>query len=380
MNKIRTNTVLLLAALTAVHLTASAADSTNTDAALAKDSVAKPLELFANDIVAKGDDVKVTRAMLDEAMINIKASAAARGQTIPPQRMTALESQVLDRLIGMQLLNKMATAADRTNGLESAQKQFSLIKTNAGTEENLLRQLKTVGMTVEELNKKLQEEAVADAVLQREIKFDVSDADVKKFYDDNPSQFEQPETVRAAHILISTQEKDGSEMSDAKKAEKKKLAEGLLKRAKAGEDFAKLAQEYSDDPGSKDRGGEYTFPRGQMVPEFEAAAFGMETNQISDLVTTQFGYHIIKLLEKHPAKTVSFEEAAPDIRKYLKTRGIQQQIPAFMAKLEKDAHVEILDPDLKQAAADRAKALAEQQADAAAKPPGAGEQKTDGQK
>jgi parvulin-like peptidyl-prolyl isomerase len=180
--------------------------------------------------------------------------------------------------------------------------------------------------------------------------------------------------------LISTQEKDGSEMSDAKKAEKKKLAEGLLKRAKAGEDFAKLAQEYSDDPGSKDRGGEYTFPRGQMVPEFEAAAFGMETNQISDLVTTQFGYHIIKLLEKHPAKAVSFEEAAPDIRKYLKTRGIQQQIPAFMAKLEKDAHVEILDPDLKQAAADRAKALAEQQADAAAKPPGAGEQKTDGQK
>ena len=84
--------------------------------------------------------------------------------------------------------------------------------------------------------------------------------------------------------------------------------EGLLKRARAGEDFAKLAKEYSEDPGSKDKGGEYKFPRGQMVPEFEAAAFSLKTNQVSDIVTTSFGYHIIKLSEKIPAQKVELRQ------------------------------------------------------------------------
>src|SRR4029077_13997828 len=127
----------------------------------------------------------------------------------------------------------------------------------------------------------------------------------KKFYDENPAKFEQPETVRASHILLSTKDSStNTELTDDKKAAKKKQAEDLVKRARAGEDFAKLAKEFSDDPGSKDKGGEYTFPRGQMVPEFEAAAFAMKTNQISDVVTTQFGYHIIKLIDKTPAHKI----------------------------------------------------------------------------
>ena len=123
----------------------------------------------------------------------------------------------------------------------------------------------------------------------------------------------------------------------------------MLKRAKAGEDFAKLAKEYSEDPGSKDKGGEYTFPRGQMVPEFEAAAFSLGTNQISDIVTTQFGYHIIKTYEKIPAKKVEFDEAKNDIKEYLSGQTVQKQLPEYLEKLEKDANVQILDEKLKPA-------------------------------
>ena len=83
----------------------------------------------------------------------------------------------------------------------------------------------------------------------------------------------------------------GAELPEDQKKAKRKLADDLLKRARAGEDFAKLAKEYSEDPGSKEKGGEYPpFPRGQMVPEFEAAAFSLNTNQVSDVVTTSYGY------------------------------------------------------------------------------------------
>jgi len=120
-----------------------------------------------------------------------------------------------------------------------------------------------------------------------------------------------------------------------------------LKRAKSGEDFAKLARQYSEDPGSKDNGGEYTFPRGQMMPEFEAAAFSLNTNQVSDVVTTPYGYHIIKLYEKIPAKKIDFDKAESDIKDYLTQQQIQKQFPQYSQKLRKDADVQILDDKLK---------------------------------
>jgi peptidyl-prolyl cis-trans isomerase C len=349
---------LILAALLAFCPLTQAAETNVTKAST------NPMALF-DEVVAKGDGVSVTRAMLDQALITIKAAAAARGQQIPPQSMRALEAQVLSRIIGMQILNPRATEADKAAGSESAQKQLTQMREAAGSETAFTRQLKTVGMTLDELTKKMTEEATADAVLRRELKFDVKDAEVKKFYTDNPDRFEKPEMVRVAHILVGTTEPDRSEMSPAKKKEQLALAEKLKKRADAGEDFGKLAREFSDDPGSKGRGGEYTFPKGEMVTEFEAVAFAQQTNQISAVVTTKYGYHIIKTLEKLPARTVSYDEASPDIRKFLEFRGLQGQIPAYMEKREAEAHVEILDTDLKKII-DDANAAAKKAAAAAA--------------
>src|SRR5204862_2482637 len=141
---------------------------------------------------------------------------------------------------------------------------------------------------------------------------------------------------------------------------KDKGAEALLKRARAGEDFAKLAKDNSEDRGSKDKGGEYQFPRGQMVPEFEAAAFSLKTNEVSDIVTSQFGYHIIKLSEKIPAKKVELAKVAPKVKDYLAQQQMQkrqQEIQDYMTKLKKDADVQILDEKLKPQAAEGINAL-----------------------
>lgn len=345
------STVLLALLVAGASFTAprgfSATAPSNAPAATTPAS--KPVDLFADTVVAKGKGMEVKRSQLDEAMINIRSSAAAHGQNLPPDQVSMIEQQVLQRLIQVQLLMARATEADKAAGQQAATVRYDAVRTNAASPEMFTRQLKAIGTTPEELHRKMVDESTAEAVLERELKISVSEPDVKKFYDDNPSKFEQPEMVRASHILLKTRD-DSGELSEDKKAAKHKQAEDLLKRARAGEDFAKLAQEFSEDPGSKDKGGEYTFPRGQMVPEFEAAAFSMKTNEVSDIVTTQFGYHIIKLSEKIPAHKVEFAKVDSNIKEYLKQQQIkerQTEVQGFLDKLQKDADVAILDDNLK---------------------------------
>jgi peptidyl-prolyl cis-trans isomerase C len=307
----------------------------------------KPAALFADTVVAKGKGFEIKRSQLDEAVISFKANLAARGQNVPPEHAAMLEQQMLDQLIRLQLILGHATDADRTAGKALAAKRLENIKTRAGSEENLGRQLKSVGMSLEDLSKKIGEEAVAETAVERELSVKVTDDEIKKFYEENPGKFEKPEQVRASHVLLSIKDATGGDLPEDKKKEKRAVAEDVLKRAKSGEDFAKLAKEYSEDPGSKEKGGEYTFGRGAMVPEFESAAFSLKTNQVSDIVTTQFGYHIIKLSEKIPAKKVELAEASDDIKDFLKQTALQKQLPAYLEKLKSEAKVEILDEKLK---------------------------------
>jgi peptidyl-prolyl cis-trans isomerase C len=305
-------------------------------------------ELFGDPVIAKGDGFEIKRSQLDAAVISFKAAAAARGNLVSSDQMRQLEPQLLQNLIQIQLLLTKATDADRAKGRELAEKNFELIAKRLGTDEALQRQLKAVGMTREELLRRMADESTAAVVLEREMNITISDEEARKFYDENPAPFEQPERVRASHILLSTRDPNtGEPLSAEQKAAKRKLAEELLKRARDGEDFAKLAREYSEDPGSRERGGEYTFPRGVMVAEFEAAAFALNTNQISDIVTTSYGYHIIKLHEKIPARKVPFEEARDDIKEGLKQREIARRLSDYMEQLKREKHVVILDEKLK---------------------------------
>ena len=285
---------------------------------------------------------------MDEEVIRIKSQASARGQNIPPEQMGVMERQILEQLIQVQLLDARATPADKAAGKALAEKRLAEATTRLGSEEALNRQLKLMGATREEVLVKWSESATAETVLKRELKVNVTDADAKKYYEDNPARFEEPEMVRASHILLMTTDpKTNAELPDDQKAAKRKQIEGLLKRARAGEDFAKLAKEYSEDPGSKDSGGEYKFARGRMVPEFEAAAFSLSTNQVSDIVTTRHGYHIIKLSEKIPARKVEFDKACAEIKDGLTQQELQKEFPAYLAKLKTEAGVEILDEKLK---------------------------------
>ena len=158
----------------------------------------------------------------------------------------------------------------------------------------------------------------------------VTDADVKKFYDENKERLAQPETVTARHLLVKIEQ--GAD--DKAKAAAKAKAEGLRKQLKDGADFAKLVKENSDDPGSKETGGEYTFPRGQMVPAFENAAFTQPLKEIGPLVETPFGFHIIQTLSKNAAKSPALDEVKADIVKYLENKGKGEIVQKYIADLK----------------------------------------------
>jgi peptidyl-prolyl cis-trans isomerase D len=161
---------------------------------------------------------------------------------------------------------------------------------------------------------------------QAQAKTIVPAADVQRFYNDNIAQYQTPEQIRASHILLNTAGKD--------EATVRKQAEDILSQARAGADFAALAVKFSEDEGSKVNGGDLDyFSRGRMVPEFETAAFALEPGQISDLVKTQYGFHIIKLADRKPAVTRAFDEVRPQIEEQLKAQRTDQQLAARATEL-----------------------------------------------
>ncbi len=314
------------------HARATAPDNTNA--------------LFADPVVATGKGFEIKRSQVDEAYLNYTANIAARGGTVQEGDRADIRSNLLDHLIINKILLQKATAEDRTRTQAQVDQAFADARSNAPSQQAFDAQIKATGMTLDQLHSQAMEEQLCRHVILRETTNDItiSDADLKKFYDDNPSKFDVPEQVRAAHILVSTQDPvTHNPLPLDKKKEKEKLANELRARAVKGEDFSALVKQYSDDTASKAKGGEYTFPRGKMVPEFEAAAFTLQTNQISDLVESRYGYHIIKLLEKFPASKVSLAEASPHIREYLVSVAVKNGLPAYMAKLKAAADVKILD-------------------------------------
>jgi peptidyl-prolyl cis-trans isomerase C len=252
-----------------------------------------------------------------------------------------MREQSRDKVLDTLTEKTLITEQLKTNKLEitdaDVDARFLDILKDAGkTLEQVEEELKQQNRSVKEFKEQLYWHVAIEKLFTANSKEkEVTEADAKQFYDANPQYFQQPEQVRASHILIKTEG-----MDEAKKAEAKKKIEDILKRARGGEDFAALAKTYTEDPGSKDTGGEYTFPKGKMVPEFEAAAFALEPGKISDVVETQFGYHIIKLSEKIPAKIWGFDEIKTRLIADLKRQKVGQFWQQFSGDIRKNAKIE----------------------------------------
>jgi parvulin-like peptidyl-prolyl isomerase len=305
--------------------------------------------LFGDPVIVKGKGLEIKQSQLDAVSSNLKEIYAARGLAAPPN----LEGQALQALIFQQLILGKATEADKAKGREQFNASLQKLKasqhlTDEQFNQTLEKQLMLRGQNRTQWEKQNIEQATIPIVLERELNISVTDAAAKEYYTNHPADFEQPDKIRLCDILLLTVNPGtGTPLpADQQQAKRKKIDE-LLKRARGGENFTNLAAQYSEDPASKDNNGELPpASRDQMSPELAAAAFSLTNNQISDVIEMSYGYYIIKLLDKVPAKKLDYATVADDLKDALKRQKITGQAPAYLEKLKKAAGVEILDPKL----------------------------------
>lgn len=309
--------------------------------------------LFPDPVVATGKGIAIKRSTVEDAFITEKTLVAQQQNVVIPESdRLRVESDLLQHLVVDKILAQKATEDEKARVRDEVAKYIDEIRKAAPSEELFQQQIKASGKTLEEIKAAYLEKKLARFVLVRELvpSNAVSDEAVKEFYEDekNATNFAIPELVHVAHILISELDPaTQATLPPDKRREKEKLAREIKARAENGEDFAALAKKYSDDTSTKNTGGEHTFARHSMartLEGFEAASFSLRTNQISDLVETPFGYHIIKLLGRLPPSKRPFDKVSAGIKEYLANEEINKQLPVYIPKIEAEYDVKFLLP------------------------------------
>jgi foldase protein PrsA len=246
------------------------------------------------------------------------------------------KDSVIEQMINTQILYEQAKKENLLPSKEDVDKQFKEFEKSIEENKAYKDNMKKLGITNEDIKK---EQEIGLSIENYKDNFKkvtkINDEEIKKYYEDNKKEFYE-DKVRASHILISTVDENNKPLSEAKKEEAKKKAEDILKKSKSGEEFSALAKEHSDDKVSAANGGDLDFfEKGSMVPEFEAAAWGLKVGEISELVETQYGYHIIKVTDK-VQKQLTFDE----VKDTVKDKLLGDKYTETINKLTKEAKIE----------------------------------------
>lgn len=277
-----------------------------------------------------------------------------------------IEDRVVNELIVKSLLNEEIEKRGITVSNQDVDDAVKEIIDKVGSKEQLDALLKQNGISNANFKKDLKEEVKMKKLAKELGSSTVSDAEAKKFYNENIAKFKHPDKVRASHILISVNPQEIEEVVKSEPANKgldetaikaKVNEEIQAKEAKAKEllseakknptQFAKLAKENSEDTATANKGGDLGFfAAKEMVPEFSKAAFAMKPNTISDKpVKTQFGYHIIMVTDRSAAGQEPFEKVKPSIKAYLENQKQIALIDKLTESLKKSAKIEYVNPE-----------------------------------
>jgi peptidyl-prolyl cis-trans isomerase C len=294
-------------------------------------------------VIATVNGKDITQAQLDEKIGPRLKQMAAH---VPADQLDKVkkqfESKALENMVIVTLLDEQVKDKGIKVSDEELDKTFAdQLRANQMSEQDLEKYLASYGMTIAQAKEQMKKSIGYQKLIDSQItgKADVNDAAAKKFYQDNADEFKQPEKVRASHILISTRSTDPNADPNKVKKEAKAKAEEILAQLKKGADFNDLAKK-SDDPGSKMQGGDLGyFPRGMMVKQFEDTAFALKPGQMSGLVESPFGYHIIKVTGHQDPNTESFEQAKPQIKERLAMEKKQELGKKYVDDLTKSAKI-----------------------------------------
>jgi len=298
-------------------------------------------------------------------MEQFKKATPSAEQT--PERIADIKKRVLDQMIDDRLLVQEA----KTKNIHVSQLEVDdgvkKVRSRFNTEEEFNKEMGKEGMGFEDFRKHIQDQLATIKLIDQEVKAKVpppGDDEIKQLFDtldailkDKPipgshtaSELEElkalskaverrfDERARARHILVRVGPNASKEDKDAAL----KKIKDIQARLKKGEDFAELAKKYSDDPGSKDRGGDLGyFSHGDMVPAFDKAAFALDVGQTSNIIETDFGYHIIQVEEKKAASKMSLDEIKDDLREYLYQQRGAKRFESYVKDLRSKADVKV---------------------------------------
>jgi len=306
--------------------------------------------VFAADAVAKEaapqeekiavvNGVVITRADFDRAVQTLERKAKRPGRHNKNPDPAAIKKEALDNLINLELLYQEGKKAGVEVSDEELNHHFDTLKNRFPTEESFNTWMEKTNLSEEVIRYHMRRGMVVKNFTQQKLmeSIEVPEKEVKAYYEAHKKAYRQPEEIRASHILIKVDPKS----EDAVKTEARERAEAVKKRIDNGEDFAALAKELSEGP-SREKGGDLGyFKRGQMVKPFEKAAFAMKPGEVSDVVTTRFGFHIIKVIDKKPAGQLAYEEVKSQIELMLKQRKLSTKVDDFLEKKKKEANITI---------------------------------------
>ena len=312
--KLYVQTALALALATV--LAASCSKKNNRAAAF-------PDSLAAEEVIATVNDEPITGNEL-------KVLAYTASGMMDSTRSPSFNITLLDQMIDRKLMAQEAKAAGVnipdtlvTNVLDQFVRQF-------GGEQQVDQMLAPMGLTRDDFRNAIQRDLTIRKYVDEKITSSivVADADIRAFYDQNPDMFAGQDSVRVSHIILLSHEGDVEQSKKDRRAQ----MESIRTRAVSGENFAELARQYSQDNVAQQGGDLGYFPRGMMVKPFEDAAFALKKGQISDIVETQFGLHLIKCVDKKSARPVPFEEAKARIDMMLKQRQLSTELQNRLQK------------------------------------------------
>jgi peptidyl-prolyl cis-trans isomerase C len=282
----------------------------------------------------------ITQSEFDQEVGVVEQQLTNMGKPVGESQIPDLKKRVLENMINRELLYQ----ASKEEGIKVApaevDEKFDTLKKRFPSEEELKKVLQERNLTETDIRSQIERGLAIQELVDKKFgdKVKVSDKETKAYYDSHTELFKRPEQVRASHILIKVE--PGAD--EAKKAEARKKIEEVQSKLKKGEDFSELAKKYSEGP-SKDKGGDLGyFGRGQMVKPFEDAAFGLKEGEVSGIVESPFGYHLIKSTGRKPESTVPYTDVKEKLQEYLKQNEVKNEVAQYLESLKKKGKVEIL--------------------------------------
>ncbi len=302
-------------------------------------AAAPEADLDADTPLVTVNDDTIRQADVDRQISQMFAQA---GQAMPPEQLQQIAQQMMPQIIDQMIVHKLLEQEVERSGVtvpeEQIQEVIEELTLNLQGEMTLAEALEQAGMDEAELRKNIGEGLRIQTMVEaRAGKVpDPTAEDIAAFYHEHPQHFEQPERLGARHILFEVDRDAGDEAKAEQKAEAEKVLQQLLE----GADFEALAKEHSACPSSEDGGSLPPFAQGEMVPEFDAATRALEVGEISPVIETDFGYHVIRLDDRMEASKVPLPEVAERIREHVKQEREQKSFSAVIAALREGASIE----------------------------------------